>query len=128
MKPLTIKTGLAIGGIAFGLGLKKIPKLNKIKVIRKFADKSKNFGLLEGERIVKSIAKEIDPDPYFINMVFDEFCEVVVDIIKFNDQDFYDEELYDEEHHKDKGINVVFLEDEEDEIKLLSSGKKHIHK
>jgi len=122
MKPLTIKTGLAIGGIAVGLGLERIPKINKIKAVKRFAKKSKDFGIIEGKRVARSIANEIDPD--LADTISYEFSEVINQMIN-NEEEL--EGVETEECRPNGKIKVVFIddEDEEEEIKLLPPHKEN---
>jgi len=114
MKKLTIKTGLVIGSIVFGFGLEKISKLNNNKTIKRFAKKSKDFGIVEGEKVIKSIAEQTDIDLDFVDVFFSEFHN----IINSNEKNFETEKF-----HIDNDINVVFLEDEK-EMFLLPPYKK----
>jgi hypothetical protein len=115
MKPLTIKTGLALGGIAVGFGLERIPKINKIGVVKRFAQKSKDYGLISGKKIARSIVNDIDPK--LADVISYEFSDMVNDFINETE----------ERENSNKDIKVTFIDDdeEEDEIRLLPPHKEN---
>jgi len=108
--PFELKMGLAVAGIVAGLGLEKIPKLNKLKSVKNLAKKSKDYGVIEGKKVIREIAYDFDPE--LADVISGDISQIINEAITSS-----------EIKPKANNIEVIFLDDDDD-IPLLPEHKK----